>query len=104
MTKYLLRELGAAESASATPESVDGILVTITSKRLLAAMERNAGYLDTTIMDLVMQWVGDYQDPKQASNWNMRHSTYGSNARRSLAKERMERWMSDQPLKRFEKE
>lgn len=104
MTKYLLRELGAFESASATPESVDGILVTIQSKRLLAAIQRNAGDLDTTIMDLVLKWQGPHEDPKNAANWNLRHATYGANGNRQLTKERMERWMSDGPLKRWEKE
>ena len=67
--------------------------VEIKSKALSDAIEHAGGDVDQVVKDLVMTWMGDYEDANTASNWRIRNFIFARNKHRKDTERRMLGWL-----------
>lgn len=55
---------------------------------------RNGGNIETLVHDLVMQWMGPYEEAAHARNWSERQAVFARNAHRKTTRLAMEEYFS----------
>lgn len=72
------------------------IEVSTQSQMMVQAIEhtnKNGGVIENLIHDLVMQWLGPYEDAALARNWSERNAIYTRNAHRKTTRLAMEEYL-----------
>jgi hypothetical protein len=73
--------------------TVEVTTASVMMKQVIDHTNRNGSMIESLIHDLVMQWMGPYEDAALARNWQERQNIFARNAHRKTTRLAMEEYL-----------